>query len=300
MQKIKKYRQKLIPANFCLRSLAFRVGINFPLSWQKALKNRTLIRKSILLFFVFFKGTLFSQDLNSIENKINTLIEKRIFWSENQSENAYDSLVIYNKVFEKFILNFTSKNTETLTHNFKKIKNGLNIISSEDGLFRIYTWNTLEGGTMQFYRNVFQYNIGGKVYSKYNHKDEDDNGCSYYEINDVEINSKHYYVTNSVSVGSSAVYYYEAKIFSIDKGKLNENAKLIKTKTGIKNSLGYEVDLSNSSNRDRKDGVESRDYIDLIYDNKNKSIVIPLISENGRITKNKIKYKFTGNYFEKI
>jgi hypothetical protein len=257
------------------------------------------MRKFILLFFIFFKGTLFSQDLNLIEKKLNNLIEKRIFWSDDQSETAYDSLAKYNKEFETFILNFTSQNPKTLTHNFNKIK-GLNIISSEDGLFRIYTWNTYEGGTMQFYRNVFQYNIHGKVYSKFNKKDEEDNGCSFYEINNVEINSKHYYVTTSVSVGSSAVYYYEAKIFSIDNGELNENAKLIKTKSGIKNTLGYEVDLSSSSNRERKDGVESRDYINLIYDKKNKTIVIPLINEDGKITKNKIKYKFTGNFFEKI
>ena len=258
------------------------------------------MRKFILLFFIFFKGTLFSQELNLIENKLNNLIEKRIFWSDDQSKTAYDSLAKYNKEFEKFILNFTSNSPKTLIHNFNIIKVGLNIITSEDGLFRIYTWNTFGGGTMQFFRNVFQYNIDGKIYSKLNMKDDDDNGCSFYEINDVKINSKHYYVTNSISIGSSAVYYYEAKIFSIDNRELNENVKLIKTKSGIKNILGYEVDLSSSSNIERKDGVEIRDYIDLKYDKKNKTIVIPLINEDGKITKNKIKYKFKGNFFEKI
>lgn len=245
--------------------------------------------------FILFKWTLFSQDLNLIEKKLNALNEKRIFWSDDQSETAYDSLAKYNDEFEKFILNFTSKTPKSLTHNFNEI-DGLNKISSEDGLFRVYSWNTFEGGTMQFYRSVFQYNVNGKVYSKVNTK----RNCSFYKITDVEINSKHYYITNSVSVGSGAVYYFEAKIFSIDNGQLNENTKLIKTKSGIKNTLGYGVDLSSSSNRDRKDGIESRDYIDLIYDKKNKTIVIPLITEDGRITKNKIKYKFTGNFFEKI
>ncbi|WP_291103489.1 MULTISPECIES: hypothetical protein [unclassified Flavobacterium] len=258
------------------------------------------MRKFILIFFILFKGTLFSQDFNSLEKKLNNLIEKRIFWSDSQNENSYDSLAKYNKEFEKLILNFTSKNPKTLTHNFNKIKVGLNVISSPDDLFRIYTWNTFGGGSMQFYRNVFQYNIDGKVYSKLNKKDEEDNGCSFYEINEVEVKNKHYYITNSVSVGSSAVYLYEAKIFSIENGKLNENAKLIKTKSGIKNTLGYEVDLSSLSNRDRKDGVESRDYIDLIYDKMNKTIKIPLINEDGKITKNKITYKFKGEYFEKI
>lgn len=152
---------------------------------------------------------------------------------------------------------------------------------------------------MQFYRNAFQYNIDGKVYSKLNKKDENDNGCIFYEINDVIIKGRHYYVTSSVSVGSTAVYYYEAKIFSIENGKLNENTKLIKTRSGIKNTLGYDVNFADSSNRDRTDGVQSRDYIDLIYDKKTKTIIIPLINGDGKITKNKIKYSFTGNFFEK-
>lgn len=257
------------------------------------------MRKFIVIFFILFQGTLFSQNLNLLEKEINTLTEKRIFWRNNYTDNSYDSLAKYNKEFEKLILNFTSKNPKTLTYTFSD-KVNIRISTSPDGLFRIYTWNTFEGGTMQFYRNVFQYNIGGKVYSKLNQKEEGDNGCSFYEINEVKVKNKHYYITNSVSVGSSAVYYYKAKIFSIEDGKLNENAKLIKTKSGVKNTLGYEVDLSSSSNRDRKDGVESRDYIALIYDKKNKAIKIPLINEDGKITKNKITYKFKGEYFEKI
>lgn len=33
MQKIKKYRQKLMPEILCCKSLALRVGINFPLCY---------------------------------------------------------------------------------------------------------------------------------------------------------------------------------------------------------------------------------------------------------------------------
>ncbi len=259
-----------------------------------------IMRKLILIFFIFFKGTHFSQDQNLTEKKLINLIDKRIFWSESSSDKAYDSLTKYNNEFEKFILDFTSKNPKTITHSFDKVKVGLNIISSEDGLFRIYNWNTFEGGTMQFYKNIFQYNIDGKIYSKLNVKDLNDNGCNFYEVNDIIKNNKHYYVTSSISVGSSAAYYYKVKVFSIDKEILDENAKLIKTKSGLKNTLGYNIDLSSSSNRDRNDGIESSDFIKLIYDKKNQTILIPLVNANGKITKNKIKYKFNGNFFEKI
>ena len=69
---------------------------------------------------------------------------------------------------------------------------------------------------------------------------------------------------------------------------------------GLKNTLGYEVDLSSSANRNRNDGVVSRDYMELIYDKKTQTIVIPLIKADGKVTKNKIKYRFTGKYFEKM
>ena len=42
------------------------------------------------------------------------------------------------------------------------------------------------------------------------------------------------------------------------------------------------------------------DYMELIYDKKTQTIVIPLIKADGKVTKNKIKYRFTGKYFEKM
>ncbi|WP_255526703.1 hypothetical protein [Pedobacter sp. MC2016-24] len=41
-------------------------------------------------------------------------------------------------------------------------------------------------------------------------------------------------------------------------------------------------------------------YVLLLYDRKNNTILIPLISSDGRVTKSKIQYKFGGKYFEKI
>ncbi|MBL0238092.1 MAG: hypothetical protein IPQ02_16225 [Saprospiraceae bacterium] len=51
MQKIKKYRQKLMPANLCFRILACRVGIIFPLSFKQLKKG---IYPTIQLFCYFF------------------------------------------------------------------------------------------------------------------------------------------------------------------------------------------------------------------------------------------------------
>lgn len=257
------------------------------------------MKKVVLLFLLFLSGFLFGQDLTVIQKKLNLLQEKRLFWSEDQSETSYDSLDKYNRKFQNLIIDFSSKNPKTLAYPFDTDKAGFNIVSSKDGNFRIYTWNEFGGGTMQFYQNVFQFESAGKVFSKLNIKDNQDNGCRYFEINEVESAGKKYYITSSIIIGSSANFYYQIKVFSIENGELNENAKLIKTKTGIRNTLGYEVDLSSSSNRDRTDGIESSDYMQPIYDKKTNTIIIPLITSDGKITKNKIKYQFNGAYFEK-
>lgn len=259
------------------------------------------MKKQIALFFILFNFTLYSQTPKMIEKELNDLLQKREE-IDSQAENSYDLLAKYNKELQNLVLKFTSSNPETLTYKFENLRNGLNIVSSEDGQFRIYTWNTLQGGSMQYYKNVFQFKAGGKIHSKLSDSslDNKNSGVNFLEVNELKVDDKTYYLTTSVAVGSSALYYYQAKVFAIEKGKLNENAKLIKTKTGIKNTLGYEVDLSSTANRDRKDGLESSDFSAIIYDKKNKIIIIPLINENGMVTKNKIKYKFEKLYFKKM
>lgn len=260
------------------------------------------MKKYTLFFFILFNLSVYSQTAKVFEKKLSALIEKRNAIIERDDEKAYEALTQCNDELEKLVLQFTSSNPETLAYSFKEMPNGLTVVTSADGQFRIYSWNTLEGGTMQYYKNVFQYKVNGKVYSKLSktETESNDGSVNFYDLNEVKSNSKNYYVASSISVGSSAAYYYEAKVFSIEDGKLNENAKLIKTRSGLKNTLGYDVDLSSSSNSDRTDGVEGRDYMGMVYDKKTKTISIPLINEDGKITKKKIRYQFTGTYFEKI
>ena len=155
---------------------------------------------------------------------------------------------------------------------------------------------------MQFYKNVFQYSYNGNVYSKLSkiESDDDDVSVNFYEINDLKIDDKNYYITFSVFVASSALYYFEANIFSIENRELIENVNLFKTKEGLTNSLGYEIDLTNSINQNRKNGIQLMENMDLVYDKKNKTIIIPLIKDNGKLTNRKIKYKLKDKYFEKV
>jgi hypothetical protein len=260
-----------------------------------------------LFFFFVFSLTISSlhgQTLQEIDKDLTSAFAKIDYWyaynSEHNTFDRYDSLEKANTDFEKMLLKYTASNPKTISSAFQKLSSiGLIIRTSEDGLFRIYSWNTNTGGTMRFYRTVFQYKNKKGTYSMpsiYNSIDLQDPGCFYRQINKVISGKKTFYITQSTSVGSSALTYHTVKIFSIEYG-LNDTAKLIKTKTGIRNELGYEMDFSSSANKNttRTDINYSTEY-----DPAKKIITIPLIEEDGKLTTRKIRYRFNGKYFVKM
>lgn len=253
----------------------------------------------ITLLFLLTTSFLFGQNMPAIEKQLNDVFQKINYWSsEGQSnEHSYDSLYSANTKFENLLLKYTASNPQTLRYDFKTLKkNGIVVASSEDGKFRIYSWDTETGGTMRFFKNIFQYEENKNVESKVIETNtEGDAQSFYYQINEVVSQNKKYYIAQSRAILSSALTYHTLKVFSIDNGTLNDKATLIKTQSGIKNQLGYEVDLSASSNRNNK--IRSY-YIE--YDPKNKIISIPLILDNSKVTDKKIRYQFKGKYFEKI
>jgi len=170
------------------------------------------------------------------------------------------------------LLNYTASIPETLTFEFKDLlKSGLEISTSKNGLFRIYSWDTKTGGTMRSFRNIFQFKSNKKVFSQKLLSDVDEYGeSSYsYEILDQVVSKKKtFYIVKCISIGSSALSNHKIKIFSIENGILNDNAKLIKTKSGIKNELSYDIDFSSSANLE-PNSVD-REYAWLKYDLKTK------------------------------
>lgn len=239
------------------------------------------------------------QNISTIEKQLSEAFQKIDYWSSEgrDHQNAYDSLAAANIKFENLLLQYTTSHPQTLRHSFKSLeKNGLIIATSEDGKFRIYSWDTWTGGTMHFFKNIFQYESDQKIYSKAEESQgEGDPGCYYHQINDVISENKKYYLTQNKAILSSGMSYHSLKVFSINNGQLNAKAQLIKTQSGIKNQLGYEVDLTASANKN----YEGRDY-EIEYDPQNKIISIPVIQADSKITAKKVRYQFKGKYFEKL
>lgn len=263
------------------------------------------MKKLFTTLFLILNCCVFGQNIETCNIKLKDTYLKLKYFASYYDSHDYsedvsisDSLSKYNAKLEKLLLQFTASNSETLTYTFKElIENGMDIATSEDGLFRIYSWNTLEGGTMRIYKNVFQYKDKNQLYSKvFPPVKGQQEGYYFYQINDIVSENKKFYVAQGTSVGGTYIYFNKVKIFSIDKALLNDKALLIKTKSGIRNELGYEVNLGAYPNRERK---TLPDY-EIQYDTNNKIISIPVILEDYKITDKRIKYQFKGKYFEKL
>ncbi|CAM3353221.1 hypothetical protein FLLO111716_05835 [Flavobacterium longum] len=213
-----------------------------------------------------------------------------------------DSIVVYNEKLQTRLLECT-QTQESLDKPFKSLEEyNVGLTRSPDGLLSIYSWDDETGGTMRYAISVFQFSDGHRVFSQkpiwLETEDPDESVSFFYDVLDEVVSGgKKYYVVKGVAVGSSAVSVHTVKIFSVEDGVLNSDARLIKTQTGIRNELSYEIDFSASPNRDNP---INREEAWLQYDAKSHTICIPLIQENGRLTRKKIRYRFTGTYFEKI
>ena len=213
-----------------------------------------------------------------------------------------DSISHYNQLLRDRVLE-CAHTPASLSRPFTELsENGVGITASPDGKLRVYSWDSGTGGTMRYAINVFQYGDGSGFYSQpaiWDNEDDSFENTYFYDVLDqVTSEAKVYYLVKCLFIGSSAVSEHKIKIFSIDDGRLNENAALIKTATGIRNELSYSVDLANEANL--KNGHNNREWVELLYDAKTKTISIPLITEAGRVTSKKIAYRFNGSYFVKL
>ena len=63
------------------------------------------------------------------------------------------------------------------------------------------------------------------------------------EINKLKVDGNTYYLAINHAVLSTRESYQTVKVFSIEKNQLNDKVKLIKTKSGLQNELGFDFDF---------------------------------------------------------
>jgi hypothetical protein len=244
-----------------------------------------------------FSVSAFAQSDAQIENDlINSLKEIGKYSIDDEKHStAKDN-------FRNRLLKYT-KIPSTLKYKFPKLGEYMKNRTSEDGKFRIYSWDMEDGGTRHGFAHVYQYlGADGKVHSETDEGAEADDGSAFvqdiFSINDAKGTI---YIVCSTFVGSSSFHSQSAELYKIEGNKLNNNVKLFKTRSGLTNSLRFSYDITSL------DALNTKDMsAELVrFDKQTKTIKIPVVIENskypnGQVTNRFISYHFNGTNFVNV
>jgi hypothetical protein len=193
------------------------------------------------------------------------------------------------------------KRSDVLVYKFPKLDNKMYVVTSRDGRFRVYSWDTSDGGTMHNFDNVFQYRgKSGKVYT-WTRTDapEGDSGSFFTQLFQTDTPAGTVYLGTSTFIGSTSLAGQTISAFQINGEKLDPNAKVIKTRSGVTNSISFGYDFFSVVDH------PERPVKLFFYDDTKKSFRFPVVIENsktpqGRVTNRYITYRFDGKYFVKV
>lgn len=253
---------------------------------------------SLIIFLIVFNSNrTFSQTSNLVSQE-NMLINLYSEIETNQ-HNDYDKLIENNKKFQSELANVLKSNPASINYSFKKLKEfgHFEIETSRDGNFRIYSWDTWTGGTMHFYRNMYQWKSNGKVfieYSKYSEEEEDDCGFYCTKIYTSYIAKKAYYLVVTGATFSTKDAMQSITAYNIGDNNKVATVELFKTKTKMLSCIDVAYDFFSVVDRIERP-------LELItYDDKKKIVYIPVVDNEGQVSEKNILYKLKNGYFEFI
>ena len=264
--------------------------------------NKCLKINFVFLISFIFALSAFGQSNAEIEKDLVTSIQEIQKYTNYGSNSDDEKLSKANEVFGEKLLKYT-KNPATLKYKFTKLDKLMQNATSADGRFRIYSWDTEQGGTMHDYDRVYQYlGADGKVYSKIDEASEEDGGnmgSFVYDIFALDTTGGKVYIVCTTFIGSTNDHYQSANLYKIAGNNLDDQVKIIKTNSGLTNSLGFQYNFFSVVDR------AERPVKLILFDQKTKTLKIPVVIEgkefpNGRVTDRFISYKFDGTNFVKV
>jgi hypothetical protein len=249
--------------------------------------------KSFILLFCLFSTRLFAQSLSQTERQLFTHLHRIKAMGDAREQGAHadfdDSLEIENNRVGGLLEKLTLEKLSSLTYDFPKLSGEglIDIISSKDGRFRIYSWDMRGGGIVPTYGRVYQFRTGDRVWSLVSL----DNFGQFSGIFTLTANEKRYYLAISNTNVSTAANSETIEVFCpVDSTLSDTAASIIRTRSGLTHRLSYEYTISDPL----------IDEASISYNPDTKTIRLPVILDGGRITKKKIVYQFNGTCFERI
>ncbi|MBL0235709.1 MAG: hypothetical protein IPQ02_03595 [Saprospiraceae bacterium] len=230
---------------------------------------------------------------NDLDQDLHKHYKKILAFREDTSLNSWDSLENENKIFRRKMKFYTSMYPFTLNYDFDSLRSdNIVIVTTDDRLFRIYSWDNMFGGSMRFFENLIQFKSNDNVHSKLYYDTTNLKAGEYipyyFKIFTLNSECKIYYLAINCGIYSGRDASESIKIFTIDNNEINDTVKLIKTTNGFSNEIKV------SYNRHE----EPQKLIN--YNSSSQTIHIPIVLEEGIVSDKFIAYKFNGQYFEKV
>lgn len=199
---------------------------------------------------------------------------------------------------------------DILKYTFTKLKDKMGVATSKDGRLRIYSWDTETGGTMHDYSSVVQYQgASGKVdtwaYDPPEGETDDSPipsgigvGGYYMRIEQIDTPKGSIYLAISLSIGCGQCHGQGVEATRIDGDSLIREAKVIKTASGLTNSVDFAYAPATIPQTLSAKGL-------IRFNAATKSFSIPVVIDDdesgmGRVTTRTITYRFNGTNFVKV
>lgn len=255
----------------------------------------------LLLVFLLTAGfSAFGQTNQAFDNKLSALYDEMENYSAYGENHDLEKLDQAKSNFAD-ALSKAAQNASTLGYAFPKLGKKITIKTSADKKFRVYSWDTLTGGTMHFFDTLHQYQTAnGKVYAQFDgNEDETFSGRMVNKIFQCDTPQGKIYIVYETAIGSTIDRADSITLYKIGASKL-EPAKLFQTKMNLTDSISYAYSAMSGSNP-KKDSIAPR----VSFDNRTKTLKFPVVVEDknflsGRVTNRFIAYRFNGKYFVKI
>ena len=155
-----------------------------------------------------FSFSLFAQTPKKIEDDLLKSFNKIDQWYQKENDTtsnmaaASDSLFAADDVFARKLENYAKKFPSTIAYPFNSLKKGIDISTSPDGLFRIYSWDAETGGTEHYFENVIQYKTGEIVNAVIDKPDgEAISNYNYNKVYFLRANNNAYYLARYLMIG---------------------------------------------------------------------------------------------------
>jgi hypothetical protein len=257
----------------------------------------------VAIISLLLPGTIVhAQNMVSIEQGLLAKLKKIEYWLEFRPGDSSkidrdDSLEKANTRFKLALLAMAEKYPASLGFDFPLLqKQGVTIATSSDRRFRIYSWDTWEGGTMHFFLNVYQWRGERQMHAKSVNSDsleEHDPGPFCWPVYTFMTPEKTYYLVVNNWILSTKDVEESITANFIEGDSLHPYARVFKTSTGLHRHIVVDYDFFSVVDRPERPLALIR------FDSTSQTIHIPLVNDDEQVTDRTIDYAWTGKYFER-